>query len=80
MPQTKLSSKHQLVIPRDVRRKMKLMSGMMVTIFPIDSQRAILLKHPKSHTDALEGLGQEVWHALGGTEKYLREERSSWKR
>lgn len=79
MPQTKLSSKHQLVIPKEVRRKMKLTSGMIVTIYPLDSQRALLLKHPKSHAEALEGLGQEVWQELGGTEKYLREERSSWK-
>lgn len=35
-------------------------------------------KRPKSYTQALEGLGAEVWRELGGTDAYIKGERASW--
>lgn len=76
MNNTKLSSKHQIVVPKAVRQMMKLKAGMNVSLYALDDNRAILLKQPKSYVQALEGLGQEVWRSLGGADKYIKDIRS----
>ncbi|MBI4049705.1 MAG: AbrB/MazE/SpoVT family DNA-binding domain-containing protein [Candidatus Doudnabacteria bacterium] len=78
MAKTTLSSKYQIVVPKEVRRKLNLKSGTQVNVYPIDENRAVIVKRPKSYADALRGLGKEVWQTLGGTEKYLKGERASW--
>ena len=78
MKTTKISSKHQIVVPKDVREKMKLRAGDNIYIYVVDENRALLVKHPEDHVAALEGLGQEVWSTLGGGDQYIHEERSSW--
>ncbi|MDZ4221468.1 MAG: AbrB/MazE/SpoVT family DNA-binding domain-containing protein [Patescibacteria group bacterium] len=81
MANTILSSKHQIVIPKAIRERMKLKAGMGVTLYPLDDNRAVLVKQPKSYVEALSGLGKEVWESLGGTEKYIkemREDRDLW--
>lgn len=80
MTNIKLSSKNQVVIPKEVRKKLGLKAGATIAIYPIDEQRAVLVKRPKSYADALEGLGKEVWDALGGADKYIKEERASWEK
>lgn len=80
MKPAKLSSKHQIVVPRDVREKMNLRAGENVYIYVVDENRAVIVKQPEDHVSALEGLGQEVWSSLGGGDQYIREERSSWDR
>lgn len=78
MDTAKLSKKYQIVVPKAVREKMRLHMGSSVRVYPIDEDRALLVKHPKDYVAALEGLGKEVWDALGGGDKYIREERASW--
>lgn len=77
MATSKLSKKYQIVIPRDVRKKLKLHVGEHVALYSLDEERAVLLKHPKSSVDALQGLGKEIWQSLGGGRKYIRQERAS---
>lgn len=78
MAKSRLSRKYQIVVPKEVREKLNLQAGNEVVVYPVDEQRAMIVKQPKSYADALEGLGQEVWRALGGTEKYIKQERASW--
>jgi hypothetical protein len=39
--------------------------------------RLILWPKPKSYTNALEGLGREIWEGIDPLE-YIRQERASW--
>ncbi|HEX9830381.1 MAG TPA: AbrB/MazE/SpoVT family DNA-binding domain-containing protein [Thermodesulfobacteriota bacterium] len=80
MDSTKLSKKYQIVVPKAVREKMKLRAGEEVHMYSVDENRALLVKQPKDYVAALEGLGKEVWQALGGADKYLKEERASWQK
>ncbi len=59
---------------------MKLQAGALVTIYPLDARRAVLVKHPQDYVDALKGLGKEVWRSLGGADKYIKQERASWEK
>ncbi len=78
MDTAKLSRKYQIVVPKEVRKKMNLRVGERVAVYGVDENRAMLVRRPKSYADALQGLGKEVWKALGGADKYIREERASW--
>lgn len=78
MAKARLSKKYQIVIPKEVRKKMGLEAGSQVAVYPIDERRAMLVKRPEDYVKALRGLGKEVWEALGGADKYIREERASW--
>ncbi len=78
MEAAKLSRKYQIVVPKEVRKKMNLRVGERVAVYGVDENRAMLVRRPKSYADALQGLGKEVWEALGGADKYIREERASW--
>ncbi|OGG72523.1 hypothetical protein A3A38_04155 [Candidatus Kaiserbacteria bacterium RIFCSPLOWO2_01_FULL_53_17] len=79
MATTTLSKKYQVVIPKEVRTRMRLQVGETVTLYSLDRDRAVLVKHSRNPTEALRGLGKEVWRALGGTEKYIRKERNAWR-
>ena len=78
MAKTRLSSKYQIVIPKEIREKLKLKSGTDISVFSVDETHAIIMKRPKDYVAAMEGLGKEVWQALGGADKYIKEQRASW--
>ena len=80
MPTLKLSRKHQIVVPKSIREKLALKAGMLLRMLPLDEHRAVLIKEPKNYVEALEGLGKEVWKALGGADKYIKAERLSWQK
>ena len=67
-----------MVVPKEVRKRLKLQAGSQLAIYPVDDYHAIITKRPKNYADALQGLGKEVWKALGGADKYIKEERASW--
>ena len=73
-----LSSKNQIVIPKEAREKLNLKSGSKLIVYSIDKNRIIISKEPDDYVKALEGLGKEVWDELGGADKYIKEERASW--
>lgn len=75
-----ISSKYQIVIPKQVRKQLELSVGSQVSVYPIDEYKAIIVKKPDDIVTAMRGLGKEVWQALGGTEKYIKRERASWKK
>jgi len=78
MVNTTLSSNHQIVMPKAIRERMKLKAGTSVALYPLDDNRVVLVKQPKSYVEALSGLGKEVWGSLGGADKYIKQERASW--
>lgn len=80
MPTTTLSRKYQIVVPKEVRRSMGLRVGEEVALYPVSSERAVLVKHDTDPILALQGLGKEMWRSIGGTEKYIRQERASWQK
>ena len=78
METAKLSQKYQIVIPQEVRKKMKLQVGSRIAVYSIDNQRAVLLKSPENYVGALKGLGKNIWRALGGATRYIKQERTVW--
>ena len=80
MAKIKISSKNQIVIPSEVRERLNLKKGASVSIYAVDNNHAILLKHPaqKDYVESMVGLGKEIWDELGGADKYIKEERNSW--
>lgn len=74
---SRLTSKCQVTVPREIRRALRLAPGNLVH-FAIEGGKAFLSPAPESHAQALKGLGKETWRALGGADRFLRRERDSW--
>ena len=72
MQTVKLSSKNQIVLPKEARQAMKL-KGRDELLVVVKGNVAVIMPKPKSYRSALGGLG----HGLYG-EDYLRKERKSW--
>jgi hypothetical protein len=45
--------------------------------YDFETKELFLIKRPSSITEALYGLGADMWKQAGGTD-YIREERDSW--
>ena len=78
MAKTTVSTKYQIVIPKDIRKKLDISSGMELSIEVVDGQRAVLHTKEVNTVKALKGLGKEVWKTLGGGDHYLKHERTTW--
>ena len=72
MAEATLSSKNQIVIPREARDALQLKAGDRLLVVSKDD-RIIILQKPRSHRAALRGLGKGLYPA-----GYLKRERSSW--
>ncbi len=70
-----VSSKHQVVIPKEVRVLLNIRPQESV-LFLIDGDQVYLRPKPSSFTDKLRGLHAHVWQQP--TEEWLEEERTSW--
>jgi AbrB family looped-hinge helix DNA binding protein len=72
MPEVTLSSKNQIVIPREAREALGVKPGdkLLVTA---RGNRFIIMQKPESHQAAIRGLAANTFDA-----KYLRKERKSW--
>ena len=73
MAEVTVSSKNQIVIPRDARRALRLKPGDKVLVV-VRGDRAVLFRKPKSYRAALASLGPGVYPA-----DYLQKERDDWK-
>jgi AbrB family looped-hinge helix DNA binding protein len=72
MIEATLSSKNQIVIPREARQALGLKAGDKLLVVTRGST-VIMLQKPKAHQKAIRGL------ARGSYPKgYLRKERTSW--
>ncbi len=68
----KLSSKNQIVIPKEARKAMQVKSGDELLVV-VKGDVTVVMPEPKSYSKALQGLGKGVY-----PRGYLKQERKSW--
>ncbi len=73
----KLSAKHQIVIPRDVRRHFKLQAGDKLLV-EVEGNTIVLFPLPRNFTKHLLGLHKHVWKGVD-VMAYIKEERKGWR-
>ena len=73
----KVSSKYQIVIPREAREKLDLKAGDKL-IIKANNEKIIIYPQPKNYAKYSLGLGKEIWQGIDATE-YVRRERETWK-
>jgi len=72
MAEATLSSKNQIVIPREARKALGLKPGdKLLVVWKGD--KIIILQKPKSYRAAISGIGRGLYPA-----DYLKKERESW--
>jgi len=72
----KVSSRHQIAVPRIARERLNIQSGDYLLV-DVQDGLLILLPQPRDYTTHLAGLHREVWAGLDTT-AYLEEERDAW--
>jgi len=72
MSEATLSSKNQIVIPREARNALQVKPGDKLLVV-VRGERVIVLEKPKSHHAAIRGMGRGVY-----SRTHLRKERQSW--
>jgi AbrB family looped-hinge helix DNA binding protein len=72
MTQATVSSKNQIVIPREAREALGLKAGDKVLVV-VRGKRVLVLQKPKSHREAIRGLAGAAYPS-----HHLRRERQSW--
>jgi AbrB family looped-hinge helix DNA binding protein len=72
MAQVTLSSKNQIVIPKEAREALGVKPGDQLLVV-VRGERVIVLQKPKAHHVAIRGLGAGVYSA-----GHLAKERKSW--
>jgi AbrB family looped-hinge helix DNA binding protein len=72
MVDAKISSKNQIVIPREARQALGLKAGDRVMIV-VRGKRVLMLQKPASHWNAIRGLARTPY-PLG----HAQRERQSW--
>ena len=72
MPYLKLSSKNQIVLPKEAREAMKVKGGDELLVVVKDGITLIMPK-PASYAEALSGRGKKIY-----PKNYLKKERRSW--
>lgn len=72
-----VSSKYQIVIPREAREKLNLKTGDKL-IIKADNEKIIIYPQPKSYAKYSLGLGKEIWQGIDAAE-YVKKERQTWK-
>lgn len=67
-----------VLIPKDMLDFIKKKLGKDVLwVYDEESKELTLIKRPDSYTEALSGLGAEMWKNAGSTD-YIRREREQW--
>ncbi|HKI11081.1 MAG TPA: AbrB/MazE/SpoVT family DNA-binding domain-containing protein [Candidatus Acidoferrum sp.] len=72
MAEATLSSKNQIVIPREARKRMGLKPGDKLLVV-MKGEDMIVLRKPKSYRTAITGIGRGLYST-----DYLKKERESW--
>ena len=73
MAEATLSSKNQIVIPREARESLDLKPGDKLVISAV-AGRIIVMEKPKSYCAALAGIARGLY-----PKDYLKKERNSWR-
>jgi len=72
MAEATLSSKNQIVIPREAREALHLKPGDKLLVV-VRGERVIVLQKPKSHRAAIRGLARGLYSS-----DHVQKERESW--
>ena len=72
----KVSSRHQISVPRVARDRLRIKSGDRLLV-DIQDGLLILLPQPQDYVAYLDGLHRDIWQGVN-TASYLAEERSAW--
>jgi AbrB family looped-hinge helix DNA binding protein len=72
MAEVTLSSKNQIVIPREARKALGLKPGDKQLVV-LQGDNIIVVQKPKSYLKAIAGLGRGLY-----LDDYLKKERESW--
>lgn len=72
MAEATISSKNQIVVPKEVREALGVKAGDKLLIM-VRGTTAVMMPKPKDHLKALFGIGRGLYG-----EDYLRKERESW--
>ncbi|MFY9673485.1 MAG: AbrB/MazE/SpoVT family DNA-binding domain-containing protein [Terriglobales bacterium] len=73
MPEATLSSKNQVVIPREAREALGVKPGDKI-LFVVTGGKALVIQKPKSYEAAIRGLARGKY-----PKNYLKKERASWR-
>jgi AbrB family looped-hinge helix DNA binding protein len=73
MAEAKLSTKNQIVIPREVRQQLGLKPGDKI-LLALHGDTAIMIRKPKKYSEALAGIMKGMYPP-----DYLERERESWR-
>lgn len=73
----KVSKKHQIAVPAEVRKQLDIRSGDELLVELRDGY-AILLPEPRDYSERLRGLHREIWEGVEPQE-YVRQERAVWR-
>jgi AbrB family looped-hinge helix DNA binding protein len=73
MREVKLSTKNQIVIPREIRDALGVKAGDRLLVVP-RGDTVILLRKPKKYSKAIAGIGKGLFGP-----SYLAQERESWR-
>ena len=72
MAQATISSKNQIVIPREAREALDLKAGDKVLVV-VRGKRVLVLEKPVSHRAALRGIARNLYPS-----QHIQKERQSW--
>jgi len=73
-----LSSKNQIVVPKEAREKLNIGPGQELLVL-VKGDRIVLIPRPQDFVSRMAGLHKDVWTEVN-TDSYLEEERDSWQR
>ena len=73
MAESTLSSKNQIVIPREARETLGIKAGDKLLVI-VHDDKVIVLRKPESYRAAIRGLSKDIY-----PKGYLEKERQSWK-
>jgi AbrB family looped-hinge helix DNA binding protein len=73
MIEAKLSSKNQIVIPREAREALKAKPGDRLQVV-VRGESVLLMGKPKRYSKAIRGLGRKRY-----PNQYVEKERGSWR-
>jgi AbrB family looped-hinge helix DNA binding protein len=76
MQRVKVSRKHQIAVPSEVRRKLGIEAGDILTV-EISGDDVVLHKEPKNWAEHMRGLHKEIWKGIDPV-AYVRSERDTW--
>lgn len=78
MNTVKISSKNQIVVPKEARQALGVAAGDELVVVA-QNGRVELVPRPKSYTRATLGLGKSVWKGIDAV-GYVRGERKAWEK